>query len=279
MITKSLIWSALTLCIPLMSGLAQTYSDRIKENVLSDQYMGSREDSLDIYLLIGQSNMAGRADIEKVDMDSLEQVYLFNGSTWEKAANPLNRYSTVRKEMEFQKLGPGYSFAKKLALETDRRIGLVVNALGGTSIAQWQKGYTWQNDFDLFEQALSQVEKMGGKEKIKGIIWHQGENDQNNPSIYMDLLKRFIADLKYDLGREVPFFAGEIGKWRPVSERINQVIRDIPQQIQNAHFVSSDDLTPLNGDLNDPHFDSRSQRVLGERYAEKVLEEIYNFKK
>lgn len=275
MIAKKLIWSAVFLCIPMISGLAQTYSDTGKENVVSDQYEGSREDSMDIYLLIGQSNMAGRADMEKVDRDSLDRVYLFNGSTWEKATNPLNKYSTVRKEMEFQKLGPGYSFAKKLALKTGKKVGLVVNALGGTSIAQWQKGYTWQNDFDLFEQALSQVEKMGGKEQIKGIIWHQGENDQNNPSIYMDLLKRFIADLRNDLGREVPFFAGEIGKWRPVSEGINQVIREIPQQINNAHYVSSDNLTPLNGDLKDPHFDSRSQRVLGERYAEKVLETLY----
>lgn len=275
MIAKKLIWSAVFLCIPMISGLAQTYSDTGKENVVSDQYEGSREDSMDIYLLIGQSNMAGRADMEKVDRDSLDRVYLFNGSTWEKATNPLNKYSTVRKEMEFQKLGPGYSFAEKLALKTGKKVGLVVNALGGTSIAQWQKGYTWQNDFDLFEQALSQVEKMGGKEQIKGIIWHQGENDQNNPSIYMDLLKRFIADLRNDLGREVPFFAGEIGKWRPVSEGINQVIREIPPQINNAHYVSSDNLTPLNGDLKDSHFDSRSQRVLGERYAEKVLETLY----
>lgn len=276
MITKCLIWSALSTWITLMSGLAQNYPDPVIENVMGDFYAGSMEDSLDIYLLIGQSNMAGRADVEQMDKDTLDHVFLFNGTTWEKATNPLNRYSTVRKGMELQNLGPGYSFAKKLALETGRKVGLVVNALGGTSIAQWQKGYNWQNDFDLFEQALSQMEKTGGKALIKGIIWHQGENDQNNPTIYMDLLKRFIADLRIELEQEVPFFAGEIGQWRPVSVGINQVIRDIPQQIKKAYFVSSDNLTPLKGDLNDPHFDSQSQRVLGERYAEKVLEKIYD---
>lgn len=255
--------------------IAKNSYEREKSAVIQDHTQDSMENRMDIYLLIGQSNMAGRADIEAIDADSLDHVYLFNGTTWENAANPLNKYSTVRKDIKFQKLGPGYSFAKKLALETGKEIGLVVNALGGSSIAQWQKGYSWQNDFDLFEQILRQVEKMGMKAQIKGIIWHQGENDQNNPAIYMDLIKRFVSDLRQELGGEVAFFAGEIGQWRKISDGINQVIRNIPQQIENAYFISSDDLTPINGDLNDPHFDSRSQRILGERYADKVLETLY----
>ncbi len=276
---KKLFFLALLLHFLVVLAIVQPHPVSGKTDTIRSLSRDSIINGLDIYLLIGQSNMAGRAEMEEGDLDSLDHVYLFNGSTWENATNPLNKYSTVRKGMEFQKLGPGYAFAKKLAGESGKKIGLVVNAMGGTSIAQWQKGYTWENDFDLYEQAISQVEKMGGKARIKGIIWHQGENDQNNPAIYMDLLKRFIADLRNDIGGQIPFFAGEIGKWRPVSEGINQVIRDIPHQINNAYYVASDDLTPLNGDLNDPHFDSRSQRILGERYAGKVMEEIYNLKK
>ena len=177
----------------MMSGVAQTVSVMEEKIIVKEGNSRSLLDSLDIFLLVGQSNMAGRAPIEPVDSDSLDGVYLFNGFNWEKAANPLNKYSTVRKDIALQRLGPGYSFAKKLSSVTGRKIGLVVNALGGTSIAQWQKGYSWQSDFDLFEQALSQVEMTGGKALIKGIIWHQGESDQNNPTIYMDDINMLSA--------------------------------------------------------------------------------------
>src|SRR5690349_19804644 len=40
----------------------------------------------DIFLLIGQSNMGGRATISELDKEVVENVYLFNGlDQWEKA--------------------------------------------------------------------------------------------------------------------------------------------------------------------------------------------------
>src|SRR5699024_11694824 len=72
---------------------------------------------------IGQSNRAGRGFIEQPQKDTLKNVYLFTGDGWEPAANPLNKYSTVRKALSIQKLGPGYGFAKKLEQCTGREIG------------------------------------------------------------------------------------------------------------------------------------------------------------
>jgi hypothetical protein len=247
---------------------------------IPDPTAGVQRDSslkeLDIYLLIGQSNMAGRAEIGVEDLDSLDQVFLFNGSTWEKANNPLNKYSTVRKNLEMQQLGPGYSFGKSLAEKSGRSIGLVVNARGGTSINQWQKGYLGEDDFDLYEKTIDQLAKVKNRRSIKGIIWHQGESDQSNPEEYMALLKQLVNDLRGELGEAVPFIAGEIGQWRKNSTEINAVIREIPKEIKHAYFVSSDGLTPLKGDRTDPHFDTPSQRILGERYAEKAFDIIYN---
>src|SRR5680860_76536 len=98
--------------------------------------------NLDIYLLIGQSNMAGRAEIEGSDADTLENVFLYTGipgKEWEKAANPLNKYSSVRKKLSMQKLGPGYHFAKTtVKTNSENPIGLVVNAKGGTKISEWK---------------------------------------------------------------------------------------------------------------------------------------------
>src|SRR5690606_3845238 len=45
--------------------------------------------------------------------------------------------------------------------------------------------------------------------------------------------------------------------------------------IRNADWVSSDGLSSLNLEKNDPHFDTFDQRVFGERYADKALELIY----
>src|SRR5689334_5595211 len=51
--------------------------------------MAPPKEKLDVYLLIGQSNMAGRAPIEEEDKAPVEHAYVLNGSdTWEPATNP-----------------------------------------------------------------------------------------------------------------------------------------------------------------------------------------------
>lgn len=233
--------------------------------------------NLDIYLLIGQSNMAGRAEITSDLRDTLERVYLFNGSQWEKASNPLNKYSNTRKSIDMQKLGPGYTFVRTLSQHIDNDIGLVVNARGGSSIEEWQKGYTGENDFDLYEKALERIKKAASDGTIKGIIWHQGESNQSRSSSYMDSLIKLVGDIRSDLGMpDLYFVAGQIGQWRNGSIDINKVIKQIPQKIDSAGYVVADGLTPLNEDYTDPHFDSRSQKILGERYAWEVLNKVYN---
>ena len=65
------------------------FAGNVKENVPS---------SFDLYVCIGQSNMAGRATLTPEVMDTLQNVYLLNDKgNFEPAVNPLNRYSTVRK--------------------------------------------------------------------------------------------------------------------------------------------------------------------------------------
>ncbi len=252
-----------------------TYTEESQRS--SDTIEEFNPGSLDIYLLIGQSNMAGRADISTDVRDTLENVYLFTDSTWQKAANPLNKNSNIRKSIDMQKLGPGYSFAEMLAQNIDNEIGLVVNARGGTSIEEWQKGYAGDNDYDLYENTLERIKSAANDGVIKGIIWHQGESDQSRSYSYMDSLIKLVQDYRNDLGMpELYFVAGQIGDWRSSSELINKVMEQIPDRISNASYVVSDGLTPLFGDNSDPHFDSRSQQVLGKRYAQEVLRKVYD---
>ena len=53
------------------------------------------------------------------------------------AKEPLNRYSTIRKAMHVQGMSLAHSFAEQAHVRTGRRVLLVMNARGGTSLDQW----------------------------------------------------------------------------------------------------------------------------------------------
>lgn len=121
----------------------------------------------DIYLCIGQSNMAGRATLTPAVMDTLVNVYLFNDRNFfEPAVNPLNRYSTIRKEIGMQKLGPAYSFARKVSEKSDCKIGLVVNARGGSSIKSWEKGAS----DNYYGEMLSRIREALKYGRLKAVL-------------------------------------------------------------------------------------------------------------
>ncbi|MDR0895332.1 MAG: sialate O-acetylesterase [Prevotellaceae bacterium] len=221
-------------------------------------------DTLDIYLCIGQSNMAGRGIITDAYRDTLKHVYLLNGEgAMEAACHPLNRYSSIRKEPGMQKVGPAYSFAEALTGRTGRAIGLVVNARGGSSINAWLKGA----DEGYYDEALSRLRQALKFGKLRGIIWHQGEADSKYPESYMAKLQQLVSDLRTDLGDpSLPFVVGELARWLPASPAFNRMLRKVSRYIPYTACVSARGLTPLI-DKTDPHFDAASQEKLGKRYA------------
>ena len=238
---------------------------------------------LDLFLCIGQSNMAGRGPMDKSqgDLEPISDVYLFtpNGN-WELASNPLNRYSTVRKDLAMQQISPAYGFAKKLSARTKRPIGLVVNALGGSRIESWTKGHA----DGLYEAALKRALAAKKWGEYKAILWHQGEGNSGRSSVlaYPAQLHRMVGDFRNDIGIEnLLFVAGELGHWRVDSERndnsrlFNEMIRRIDKFLDHATYVSAEALAPIGSNIADPHFDRSSQLIFGERYADAVFEHIY----
>jgi hypothetical protein len=218
--------------------------------------------SLDIYLLIGQSNMAGRAPLELQDMDSLEGVYLFVGQAdkvWEKAANPLNKYSTIRKDLEKQKLGPGYAFAQSMAkANPSRTIGLVVNAKGGTKIDLWKPGT------DFYNEAVKRTKEAMKYGELKGVVWHQGEADASRYKLYTPKIIALINALRSDFGiPDLPFVAGQLSEDNPKRIEFNKMILELPGKINNVAVATTENTHTIDS----THFNSQSQHILGERYA------------
>jgi predicted TIM-barrel fold metal-dependent hydrolase len=215
---------------------------------------------LHLYLLIGQSNMAGRAEIPEDATGVLDRCFLLNEKNeWEPASNPLNRHSSVRKGLAMQKLGPGYSFARAM-LEKDKNIsiGLIVNARGGTKIDEWL------GKSELYWGARKRTKAALASGTLKGVLWHQGESDQDHADVYLAKLQTLIGNLRADFNApDLPFLAGQIHK----NGALNAEIAKLPQATHSAACVSSEGLTTTDG----THFDTASQLLLGERYADAMI--------
>lgn len=230
-------------------------------------------DELDLYLCIGQSNMAGRGPLLPELMDEMENVYLLNGQgKFEPACNPLNKYSTIRKDLSLQALGPAYSFARKMSSLSPHPIGLIVNARGGSSINSWLKG----SKDGYYEAALERVcmaQAQGGA--LKAVIWHQGESDCQSPDEYRTKLSLLIENLRADLGMpHLPFVVGQLSQWNWTGREegtmaFNAMLSDMSRTIPWTACVSSQGLDKLK-DESDPHFGTEGQLILGERYADAV---------
>lgn len=221
-------------------------------------------EKISIFLCIGQSNMAGRADIEPKDTIISNRVFLFNEqSEWEIARNPLNRYSTLRKELSMQKLGPVWTFSKRISEALQgKKVGLIVNARGGSSIDEWQKGGKYYKETII---RAKEAQKTG---IIKGIIWHQGESDANTYETYLPKLVNLIISLRKDLNNlKLPFIAGQTSNDKPHRNGFNEMLLELPEKLDFVSVVTSENTSTLDS----THFDTASQRIIGERYSKEMI--------
>lgn len=238
----------LTFCL-LLTGQLQAQNKQIsKEN-------------LHVYLLIGQSNMAGRAPFSGDDAKVISGCLLLNDQDqWEDAKNPLNLYSSVRKKVSMQKMNPGYMFAKTMLKANPKNIiGLVVNAKGGTRIQLWAKGT------EFYNQAIRRTKIAQQTGTLKGILWHQGEANCKDAK-YLERITALITNLRKDLNApNLPFIAGQINCAKEYP--FNTLILKLPKQVPHTGVASSQDLVAM----DNWHFDTPSMKKLGERYAKQMM--------
>ncbi len=248
-------------------------------------FLSCGEDDYDIYLLIGQSNCAGRGYLIPEDtVNVLDGVWLLNDSLVpEPARAPLNRYSNIRKNMNMQLVGPGVGFGPAMFQKTGRKVLLIQNARGGSALASWQVGGDGAVSYldSTFVRAIPAL-KYG---KVKGIVWHQGETDITEGTagkIYVNRFSKMVAELRNRLGvdEEVPVIVGEVGQWewedRAKIDAFNHGTLDtLTIVVPNCYKVSSDDLGYRNpDDPSDPHFSRDAAIELGRRYAEAMYNSL-----
>jgi hypothetical protein len=217
-----------------------------------------------LYLLIGQSNMAGRGKIALEDKVAVPRVLMLNkGNEWVSAVDPIH----------FDKTIAGVSLGRTFGIEMAKadpkvKIGLIPCAVGGTPIRRWQR------NGDLYKAALKRAKIAQKDGVIKGILWHQGESDsgkEETAKIYEAQLHAMITAWRKDLGRDnIPVVVGELGQFFKRAKfkgTVDAALKVLPSKVKRAAWVSTEGLEHK-GDV--VHFNAAGYREFGKRYAAKM---------
>jgi len=233
------------------------------------------EKDFHLYLLVGQSNMAGRGKATSADKKPFDRVLMYTKEgEWKPATAPLHF-----DKPKIVGVGIGRSFAKKVLGERkDITIGLIPCAVGGSPIDSWTEGAFYKpTKSHPWDDALRRAKAALKTGRLKGILWHQGESD-SKPGLaqaYAKKLHALVARFRKELkAKNVPFIAGQMGQfeerpWSDDKKLVDQAHQDLSKHVSNSAFVSSDGLKHKGDKV---HFDADSYRELGRRYADAYLQ-------
>ena len=238
---------------------------------------------LELFLLIGQSNMKGRGEVPVTQTPNPRIAMLhLKTDQWFLARHPLHHTGdpVTLKDGGNEGVGPGLAFAQVLvAREPQAMIGLVPCAVGGSRLALWMKGRKLYEDA-VRRARLALAAKSSVPVVFKGALWLQGEADAK-PELqptYQARLVRMIDDLRADLAApELPFIAATIGEFEgrgAPHQKLNALINDallaLPKQRAHTACVDARDLKSHIGD--NVHYNAAAAATIGERMAAKYLE-------
>lgn len=218
------------------------------------------------FLMIGQSNMAGRGFIHEVPPIYNERIQMLRNGRWQMMTEPINYDRPVS----------GVSLAASFADEWCRQnqedtIGLIPCAEGGSTLDEWAI------DGVLFRHAIAEVKFAMESSNLTGILWHQGESDSldGNYKVYYKKLLLIIEAFRRELNApNIPIIIGGLGDFLGKEgfgkscieyKLINEELQKFAFEQENCYFVTASGLTSNPDGI---HIDAISQRKFGLRYFE-----------
>ena len=221
------------------------------------------------FLMMGQSNMAGRGDCNDVEPIHNTHTYMLRNGCWQPMTEPINCDRAVRYSGKIgwnSGIGPAGSFADAYANYYNTDVGLIPCAEGGSSLEKWQV------DGQLFLNAYYQAKLAMNVGTLTGIIWHQGEAESGLEARAVTYYDRFLTimnTLQERLGVRVPIVVGELGRFfvnhpgkHGYIDVVNAQLHRLAE-LPNIAIATSEGLTDRGDSL---HFDAPSQRIFGRRY-------------
>ena len=219
----------------------------------------------DVYLIIGQSN-AVATDFGKVDEPSTSPWVRTFGTT--EGGEPGARrelWGDARARAPGGELEIGYwglELGKAIADREGLPICIVNGAVGGTRIDQHQRNTVDPTDVKtIYGRLLWRVQKAGLTHGVRGVFWHQGENDQgaDGPTnrfgyeTYEPFFVSLAAAWKEDYPNIEHYFAFQI--WPKAcsmgfdgsDNRLRDVQRRLPNLFSNLSVISTLGIKPPGG--------------------------------
>jgi len=238
-------------------------------------------EQLDLYLLIGQSNMKGRGIMpDEPTHDPRIVMMHLKDDAWYLARHPLHLTGDARTFAGHDNagVGPGLAFAETLVAQNPKvAVGLIPCAVGGSAIDLWQKGAKLYVEA-LRRAMLAQQTTAPVKARLRGVLWLQGEANANPAglAVHEAKLLKLVDDLRADLALlDLPFIActiGEMGDAARLTDKtaMNQLLLTLPAKRAHTACVDARDLKTNIGD--NVHFDTAAQTEIGRRFAAKLNE-------
>ncbi len=215
------------------------------------------------FLLIGQSNMAGRGNMTEVEPILTYDVRVIKNGLWRTAFAPIHWDDSTAGVCLAESFAQAY-----LRDHPGAQIGLIPAADGGTCLDQWMPGQP------LYESAIFQAKQAMESSQLRGILWHQGEADCKNDrcGAYEEKCTYILTSLCEALGVQVPVILGGLGDYLkdcPLDPElknythINEALQAMARKTPGFIYVSAHG---LEANADRLHFNAASLRALGLRY-------------
>ena len=226
------------------------------------------------FLMIGQSNMAGRGDFGEVAQIDNPLCKMLRNGRFIPMREPINPDRGIF-DYFHSGVGLAASFADEYAKHYGEEIGLIPCADGGTRIEEWQPGEI------LYDHAVAQAKLAQRSAEIVGILWHQGENDsrlEDRARLYRSRFLNTMTSLIRDLSlpEDTPIIVGELGEFVShyqdgalvYAKDINGIFHALAAEFDHIGVASAEGLGCKEDGI---HFTSASYRELGKRYFGEYL--------
>ncbi|MFB9052914.1 sialate O-acetylesterase [Formosa undariae] len=262
----------ITFLFPSLSNQNKNRTKNFPKEELQVKHFPKKE-NVWVFLMAGQSNMAGRGFVEPKDTIPNTRVITINvKDDVIYAKEPLHFYEPTMAGLDI-----GKSFGEELIKHIPDSITvlLIPTAVGGSKIEKWinDENFRKVRLFSNFEEKLKLAENYG---EVKGILWHQGESNTSNKNsinAYENNLSLLISKFrKIAKNNQLPVIIGELGSYSENKDQwnaINSKIISVSKTDSLIGLVRTQDLTDRGDNV---HFNSKSIRLLGKRYAKKFME-------
>lgn len=230
--------------------------------------------TLHVFMLMGQSNMAGVAKRQPSDNNSDDRFKVFGGCNYKAGewstvvTPPLNECPGEKGWNLSDTVDPGMWFGKTLLpkIPAGDTIGVVGTAESGESINTFISG---GSHHQMILNKIAGAKKTPNA-RFAGIIFHQGESD-NTQASWPGKVVQLYNEVKaaWGVDYDVPMILGELPAGGCCSAH-NTRVHEAADQLPKGYWISQSGTKVM----DEYHFDHDSVVLMGTRYGEKMIEAL-----